>query len=536
MENRRIPIIIADDEQNICEMLKRLIRFEEIGLELVHVSMDGEDLKEAIVYHCPEIVITDIRMPIIDGLEVIRWCNEHAYKISFVVLSGYHQFEYAYNALKYKVNDYLLKPVNEEELNETLTRIAKKIRDGIDPRDNTVYVESIHEYFMKIASYETKNGRENNKFPSLEAVNREFVLNLQAGIFRFFYLHTDDRRIEKSNDEQVTSVVEKLRNMTEKRLSHCCFESLVMEQKRGIKVFMNYATDRENDLEHELKNLYEEARALADLFSGMHITMCIGKTVKQISDIPSAKKSSWDVLFCRHAIGTNRIIWYEQLSSADLEDKFKDWTGKIRHSWDTLDVEEFRRTVLDIFNVPRTIESAKEYASFIRNINTIVSECRDNFCQKTGMELNDEKYELDRPHLTYYNSLEEYRDAVIEIFGAQLRECAEMVDKKNLKPIRLACSYVEQHYHEPIKLEDVAEVVNLNPAYFSTLFAKKTGQNFAEYVTLFRLKKACDLLAHSDMNINEIADSLGFSDARYFSKLFRKKMGLKPTEYRRIYG
>ena len=132
--------------------------------------------------------------------------------------------------------------------------------------------------------------------------------------------------------------------------------------------------------------------------------------------------------------------------------------------------------------------------------------------------------------------MEEYRDSLISPYGAQIRECSEMADKKNLKPIRLACSYVESHYNEPIKLEDVAKVVNLNPIYFSTLFARKTGQNFTEYVTLFKLKKACELLADSDMNINEIADSLGFTDARYFSKLFRKKMGLKPTEYRRIYG
>lgn len=95
---------------------------------------------------------------------------------------------------------------------------------------------------------------------------------------------------------------------------------------------------------------------------------------------------------------------------------------------------------------------------------------------------------------------------------------------------------MEEHYQEAIKLEDVAEIVNLNPAYFSTLFVRKTGQSFTEYVTLFKIKKACELLTNSDMNINEIAGSLGFPDARYFSKLFRKKMGLKPTEYRRIYG
>ena len=114
MRNDRIRIVIADDEQNICEMLKRLIRFDDLGLELIGMVSNGEDLRNVIVKEKPDIVITDIHMPVMDGLEVIRWCNENGCKTNFIVLSGYHQFEYAYNALKYKVNDYLLKPLNED--------------------------------------------------------------------------------------------------------------------------------------------------------------------------------------------------------------------------------------------------------------------------------------------------------------------------------------------------------------------------------------------------------------------------------------
>ena len=159
MANRKIQIIIADDEQNICEMLKQLIRFDEMDMELVHMSNDGEDLKKSIMLYRPDIVITDIRMPVTDGLEVIRWCNENGYKTNFVVLSGYHQFEYAYNALKYKVNDYLLKPVNEDELNETLLRIGEKIRKGSVEKDNMVYIHTVHDYFMRNVAHDVIKGR-----------------------------------------------------------------------------------------------------------------------------------------------------------------------------------------------------------------------------------------------------------------------------------------------------------------------------------------------------------------------------------------
>lgn len=539
MANRKIQIIIADDEQNICEMLKQLIRFDEMDMELVHMSNDGEDLKKSIMLYRPEIVITDIRMPVTDGLEVIRWCNENGYKTNFVVLSGYHQFEYAYNALKYKVNDYLLKPVNEDELNETLLRIGEKIRKGSVEKDNMVYIHTVHDYFMRNVAHDVIKGRKTSStFSNLDEINKEFMLNLKPGRFRFIYLIVDDRWAEKRTDEQVTSVIEKLKSMVEKTLAGQCHEHISTEQPRGFKCFINYAPDIEAELERELKNLYARVRALADVFSGMHITMCVGKAVDSPSEIPYASNCAWNTLFCRFGIGTNRIIWYEQLGEADIEEKTKDWTKQIQHAWDVLDEEGFHNVIQEIFSMPRSVEASKEFAVFVKHIDDIVDECRENFCRQTGLDPSGENkgWGGKRPFLGSINSLEEYRDMMIRVYGSQIRECVRLVDKKNLKPIRLACSFVEEHYQEAIKLEDVAEIVNLNPAYFSTLFVRKTGQSFTEYVTLFKIKKACELLTNSDMNINEIAGSLGFPDARYFSKLFRKKMGLKPTEYRRIYG
>ena len=534
MRNERIRIVIADDEQNICEMLKRLIRFDDLGLELIGMVSNGEDLRNVIVKEKPDIVITDIHMPVMDGLEVIRWCNENGCKTNFIVLSGYHQFEYAYNALKYKVNDYLLKPLNEDELNETLERIAKGIREGEQKKDNSAYIQSLHEHFMKTVSY-YRNGQK-PVYDNVDMVNQEFMLKAEPGIFRFLFICVDDLRKDKQGNEQLNSVIEKLKDLAEKKMSHCCFEYVCRARTRSMKIFLNYPSDQEDEVESELKRLYEEAQGLADLFNGMNITVCIGDSMNDPKEIPAAARSAWYTMFCRFGIGTNRLIWYGQLRRADISAQKKEWETQIRHAWDVLDEEMFANTIYDIFSVPRSGRDNKDFAEFVHEIGAIAEEGKESFFQKTGLEAPEDREVSPNSRLDDSDSMEEYRDSLISLYGAQIRECSEMADKKNLKPIRLACSYVESHYNEPIKLEDVAKVVNLNPIYYSTLFARKTGQNFTEYVTLFKLKKACELLADSDMNINEIADSLGFTDARYFSKLFRKKMGLKPTEYRRIYG
>jgi len=148
----------------------------------------------------------------------------------------------------------------------------------------------------------------------------------------------------------------------------------------------------------------------------------------------------------------------------------------------------------------------------------------------------DEISEEPMLHLGSVSSIEEIRDRIIRVYGSEIEKYAQLVDKRKQKPVRVAINYVADHYTEQISLEDTAAVVGLNPAYFSSLFTKQTGQNFSDYVILYKIKKACDYLAEGEMNINEIADHLGFSDARYFSKVFKKKMGIKPTEYKKIYG
>ena len=108
--------------------------------------------------------------------------------------------------------------------------------------------------------------------------------------------------------------------------------------------------------------------------------------------------------------------------------------------------------------------------------------------------------------------------------------------EKNAKPILRAFAYIEQHYAEPITLNTIAELVQLNPIYFSSLFKRETGKNFTEYLTEYRVKIAKEMLRSTNKNVNEIADALGYADARYFSKVFKKEVGVKPTDYRKIYG
>lgn len=179
---------------------------------------------------------------------------------------------------------------------------------------------------MKTVSY-YRNGQK-PVYDNVDMVNQEFMLKVEPGIFRFLFICVDDLRKDKQGNEQLNSVIEKLKDLAEKKLSHCCFEYVCRARTRSMKIFLNYPSDQEDEVESELKRLYEEAQGLADLFNGMNITVCIGDSMNNPKEIPAAARSAWYTMFCRFGIGTNRLIWYGQLRRADISAQKKN--GKRR--------------------------------------------------------------------------------------------------------------------------------------------------------------------------------------------------------------
>jgi two-component system response regulator YesN len=133
-------------------------------------------------------------------------------------------------------------------------------------------------------------------------------------------------------------------------------------------------------------------------------------------------------------------------------------------------------------------------------------------------------------------SSDELKDSICIPVCEALEYLNESIKLQDNKPIRLAKQYIQEHYSEQIKLEDVANKVYLSPSYFSNIFKKETGQNFTDFLVDYRMQEAKELLRNADLSVNEIADRVGYVEQRYFSKLFKKVVGIKPTEYRKLYS
>lgn len=527
-----LKLIIADDEQFICGMLQKLIRFQELGLELTACANDGETLLSQIEEHRPDIVLTDISMPMTDGLEVIRQVREKNIPCRFVIISGYRQFEYAYNALKYDVEDYILKPVEGRELNRVLAGICDDIRheELVDAQRETSRLQSwlidkgVHE--------ELKNDA-----MSLQEINQLYHTSFQHGLYRMLFLKMDFSREERRLEEDVSSVVNKLDELVHTAFAGLCYDVVTAKKRDGVMFLLNYSGEWEAAVLKEIRVLYVDAKNVIELFEGFYLTFCIGKAVDSPQMIEETKTSCRRADWIRMNDGLNRIIFSEEVEEAAISGfgpKLDEIRDKLEKSFHAMDAEAMREQISRFFSLPVQILCCTESMLFIRRVITRFGEVYSQAAKVNGAEEIVLKKITSKLHVQ--TDFEGYQNALIEGMAQIMSEMADTIREKNVKPVRRACAYIEQHYAEHLTLESMAQIVNLSPVYFSNLFKKEEGMNFTEYLTAYRMKVAKELLRAGDKNINEIADQLGYSDARYFSKVFKKEVGVKPTDYRKIYG
>ncbi|MBD5393163.1 MAG: response regulator [Lachnospiraceae bacterium] len=528
---RQMKLIIADDEPFICGMLEKLIDFDALGLELAACVNDGKTLLAKIEELRPDIVLTDISMPKMDGLEVIRLTREKDIACRFIIISGYRQFEYAYNALKYDVDDYILKPVEGQELNKVLLKLCSAICHNSllhDEQENS----GLYEYLIEKAPHEELR----SEALSLSEINQRFRTTFQNGWYRFLFLKLDFTRDKKQLTEDVSSVVNKLHDMTKTSFSALCYDVVISDKQDGVMFLLNYTQEKDKEIRKQIHAVFVEAKNVIDLFQGFNLTFCVGQAVDKISQIEEAKRSCRRASWLRMHYGLNQIIYSEQVeegNTAGFSVQFKEIRENLEKSFVAMDIELMKEQINRFFAHPQSILCSTDSMQFIRDIETRFSEIYGMVTKEVNTDIIRKKIAR---QLHIRADFKSYQEELIVQLSSHMEDMTRTVSEKNAKPIRQIYAYIEQHYAEHLSLESVAGLVNLNPVYLSNLFKKESGQNFTEYLTDYRMKKAKEFLKNGDMNINEIADALGYTDARYFSKVFKKEVGVKPTDYRKIYG
>jgi two-component system response regulator YesN len=518
-----MKVLIADDEVNICKLIKNLINWEELGLELVGFAENGEDSIEKINTLRPDIVITDIRMPGKNGLEIIKDCVERGLNINFIIISGHAEFDYAKQALKYGVNDFLLKPISRSELTDALARIRlsnkeKKYETGESLLRDTLPLSLYHRDFAGDSS--------------IDSLNAALFFRFKPG---FFMPAVIKLSAKPARDGHVKNIMDQLKIILERELSQLCYDMCVCAKSQSLLCVFNFPEERVNDFHIAMQYTFGILLNSTASFN-YSLVMGTGAEVKGLKRLQASFLQAVCACESRLCLGGNRII-----SGAEMDTRLIDLSKitiaetnrQLKSAIETLDTDSFGQTLRAEFRRQMPDTKRFPYAAYpyIRKFaQSLIRDITGAHGSVLGNE--DELLGVITSELADCQCLEDAERMIAARFIKLLDSMKEVSPDR--KVIGIIKAYVEQNFSRHIRLEDAAQSVYLSAAYLGILFKKETGENFSDYLVRVRIEKAKEMLKDIRFNINEVAENVGYKDTRYFSRLFKSSVGVNPPQYRQM--
>jgi two-component system, response regulator YesN len=521
-----IRLLLADDEPVIIRGLKKLLPWQSLGMEIIGEVNNGLDLMSAVEEKSADIIISDICMPGLSGVDVIRKIRELNFNTKVIFISGFQEFTYAKEAMKHGAIDYLVKPVDKSELEKVILQAVSLI----------VKERKEHSNQDKLHQLEEKNNIETSRiyWDSLiegELINQEDYDSkqnffLSSPLLSVAVLEVD--RIKNGNN----SWDERDRRLVEYSINNIVNE-VIMEEKRGVFYL------KENKfviiLNHN-SNVYQILGSLQkkiNEFLHVEVSIGVGIPVTCLEEVSRSYKKAKSALSTKYFIGFNQVISYKEYKTKTLseQDLFA-YQNKVLEYFISANYKQLEIAINEI------LDRIKEFS--FGNQSLAVTTCFSfvivltQSLQKYAINLTG--WESDMHQLkSEMNRKDSYDDLCLEIQNI-IYKLFQLISDNNVNKETLIMmrvkKYIEEHYSDDVTLDTVASIAFMNPYYFSSFFKKQTKQNFKHYLTEIRMNHASRLLLHTDLLVYEIAEKVGYKNSRQFSDMFRRTFGKLPVDYK----
>lgn len=516
--------ILVDDEPFTRKGLMKLIDWETCGFQIVGEADNGEDALELIKRVQPELVITDIRMPVIDGLELIRCVMlENIAVPYFIIISGYNDFNYAQQAMRYGVHDFVVKPVDEIEFAATLTKLKDKLilqQEELARNERLLGGEMIKSLILGEASEASIAEWEQR----LNLSKADRLYYLLAELNDNYNWHPYEEKVPYTRFKEL--VQQELTRITSADQPIC-----LNEHRNRIGILLpSYLLARCGG---DLERLLTAFRDALDAHLGKGVFLYAGSAVQHLSEIRESYKTAKEASLHKYIYEDNRIVSFDQKKLERLNYIGFDPAefNLFMEQMEELQLEAVKTIVDKWFIDFREKRYAPEAVKMniqlclmgilktIRNM-----EGDENSLHTLGPLLNwhDSNLSLGELKKLFHAFIEESQQSIAELRKEQL--------KSDIQKIK---SYIEANYSQNISLKSIAALFYVNPVYLGQLFKKTYRVYFNEFLLQLRVNEAKKLLRQSrTMRIYEIAEKIGFSNADYFVTQFEKIEHMTPTEYR----
>lgn len=532
-----LKVIVADDEIRICKLIINLINWEELGMEIVGVASDGIEALRLIEQEQPDLVITDIRMPGSDGLELIEKAKKLNAELEFIIISGYEEFAYAQRAMEFGVKDYLCKPINKDSLLKALGRaqeaIARKEQQSNLEKEYQVIKQDVEKIRASILKNLLFGRGEEEKAAALAELTQSPYFHFREGSFRVIAFKIDGRNLESKKLEEFLG---KLAETLRLALTELAYEAELIQQESSLYVLVNYRPEIREQLEAVLKRILNETK-VSFLPFGLMLTIGLGEEVAGLDGLVAAVLSAQKAIDDRIIKGTGRLIEAarDDQGRTYSEDRFCEFTKEFTKAVELLAPEEINEVIRTFKeDLIREKVSGSEIKRLVREIgNTYYVTLRNNKIKLA--EGAAEQKQLEKL-IENCSALDLLFQELGRHFAASITRLVAERTQQNLGQIRQAKLYIEANYMKNLTLEELGSYLGFNPSYFSSLFKKETGSSFLEYLAKVRIEKAKELLKEPGLRIQDVALMVGYNDVKYFTKLFIKHTGMKPTEFRKLFA
>ncbi|RCW47615.1 response regulator [Paenibacillus prosopidis] len=509
-------VLLADDEKLDLDGMRTFIPWQDLGMEVVDGVMNGFDACKVLELEKIDILVTDVRMPNMSGLELAKRAMEMWKDIKIIFVSGYQDFSYAKQALSLNAVNYVLKPMDDQELIDSLT----KVREDLDQERlrQDAYWQMVpivkNEYLLQLL--EGPGAESTIDVLKQEYQMSRFVWPGCAAVIEIDGLswkQAEENRSEKDEMQGVVSICSRL------GVEHIC----KISKTRAALLLENI------DNNPVLDQIFDQVKKNLP-FS---ITAGVGERCNALSELTVSYRQAVEALDLKMFYGKGKVIGYGEVRTAEKED-VKHLDARLEALFVAMSNYELVRIhdeLDDLFQVAKSLKSKftlRNFALYIlMKLDNYLHKSNENVFHLLGMELNN--YDIIMQFETITDIHYWLRRRVYEI--SETLQANK--HKKNWKLIRQMVEYMKERTHENITLRDLAEQFSLSPNYLGVIFKEETGKNFSEYFISLRMEKSCELLKTTNMKIYEIADRVGYRHLPYFSRQFKETYGMTPLEYRR---
>lgn len=528
--NELYNILLVDDEADVLQVMKRKIDWEALGFSMVGTAENGQEALEIAEQTHIDVVLTDIKMPFMDGLTLCRKLKENYRNMKVVIYSGFDEFEYAREAVHLEAEEYLLKPISSKDLTEVFRRIKESLDAEIAERRN---LDRLNEYYQKSLPAMQEQlltsileGRTTGE--RARSLLQTYNLNLESACYVAAILRGSPRSAGDSPLQLVNlSLMGLVHDYLDDKLRCHCVNYL----DRIAIIFLPDTPKQLPDILYHLEQICKMAGRILDL----RTTAAVGQAVTSLDDITASFQEAEGAMEYRTIIeGDNQVIYIN-----DIEPRPQDSVELPDYNY-----QEILRAV-KLGDRTETSRAIRRFTDTLR--------CRavtPGQYQLACMELLTEftkvgrSYQLDIvdifgrdrvpwEEIDQFSSLDELENWLLDICTNLRRTLRHERKDSTVRLTEKARKYIEEHYAESdLSADTLCRHLNVSAAYFSTIFKREVGLGFAAYLTKIRLEHAVELLSSTEEKTYVIAEAVGYMEPNYFSYVFKKEYGLSPSKYR----